>query len=112
MDWTSAIGAASSFILVLTIGKQVFKQYKEGKSEGVSKWLFLGQMTASGGFLLYSWLKRDWVFIATNGIMLVNGLAGYLIVLHHRKNEKKGDGNTESDTNTDTTHGTLKAESA
>jgi hypothetical protein len=50
MDWTSAIGVASSFILVLTIGKQVFKQYKEGKSEGVSKWLFLGQMTASGGF--------------------------------------------------------------
>lgn len=110
MDWTSAIGAASSFILVLTIGKQVFKQYKEGKSEGVSKWLFLGQMTASGGFLLYSWLKRDWVFIATNAVMLLNGLAGYLIVLHHRKKEKKGEHAAEPDA--DTTHGTLGAESA
>lgn len=110
MDWVSAIGVASSCILVLTIGKQVFKQYKEGKSEGVSKWLFLGQMTASGGFLLYSWLKRDWVFIATNGVMLLNGLAGYLIVLHHRRNEKKGERAAESDAGT--THGTLETESA
>jgi hypothetical protein len=68
---------------------------------------------ADDGFrrlLLYSWLKRDWVFIATNGIMLVNGLAGYLIVLHHRRNKEKGERATES--NADTTHGKFEAESA
>jgi len=86
---TEAIGWISSFVLVLTIGRQVLKQYKEGKSEGVSKWLFVGQMTASGGFLLYSWLVKNWVFVATNAVMVLNGLAGYMIVRHHRRRAER-----------------------
>jgi MtN3 and saliva related transmembrane protein len=31
---TEAIGWASSLILLLTIGKQIFKQWQEGTSEG------------------------------------------------------------------------------
>ena len=34
----------------MTIAKQVYKQWHEGTSEGVSKWLFLGQIAASVGF--------------------------------------------------------------
>ncbi len=86
---TEAIGWFSSFVLVLTIGRQVLKQYREGSSEGVSKWLFIGQMTASGGFLLYSWLVKNWVFVVTNALMLLNGLAGLLIVRHHRRREQR-----------------------
>ena len=82
---TEAIGWISSVILVLTIGKQVFKQWHEGSSEGVSKWLFVGQMAASLGFTIYSWLVSNWVFVVTNAVMLVNGLLGLLIVLHHRR---------------------------
>jgi uncharacterized protein with PQ loop repeat len=37
---TEVIGWVSSLILVFTIGKQVYKQWSEGKSEGVSKWLY------------------------------------------------------------------------
>jgi len=84
-----AIGWASSFILVLTIGKQVYKQWKEGSSENVSKWLFIGQLAASLGFTIYSWLVQNWVFVVTNAIMLVNGLAGLMIVLHHRRREQR-----------------------
>ena len=83
-----AVGWVSSFILVLTIGKQVYKQWQEGSSEGVSKWLFVGQMAASLGFTVYSWLVSNWVFVVTNAVMLLNGLAGLLIVLHHRKKER------------------------
>ena len=82
---TEAIGWASSIILVLTIGKQVHKQWHDGNSQGVSRWLFLGQMTASLGFTVYSWLVGSWVFVVTNSLMLVNGLLGYLIVLRHRR---------------------------
>jgi hypothetical protein len=32
----------------------------------VSKWLFVGQATASGGFLCYSLLVNNWVFVVTN----------------------------------------------
>ncbi len=82
---TELLGWASSFVLVLTIAKQVYKQWKEGQSEGVSKWLFIGQMSASLGFTIYSWLVDNWVFVATNALMLLNGLLGLLIVLHHRR---------------------------
>lgn len=80
-----ALGWLSSLILVLTIAKQVYKQWKEGSSEGVSKWLFIGQMSASLGFTIYSWLVHNWVFVATNAVMLLNGLAGLLIVFYHRR---------------------------
>jgi uncharacterized protein with PQ loop repeat len=84
-----AIGWISSLILVLTIGKQVFKQWKEGSSENVSKWLFIGQLAASLGFTIYSWLVGNWVFVVTNAIMILNGLAGLFIVLHHRRRERR-----------------------
>ena len=83
-----AVGWVSSLILVLTIAKQVYKQWREGSSEGVSKWLFVGQMAASLGFTIYSWLVSNWVFVVTNAVMLVNGLLGLLIVLHHRRRER------------------------
>jgi len=83
-----AVGWVSSMILVLTIGKQVYKQWQEGSSEGVSKWLFVGQMAASLGFTVYSWLVDNWVFVVTNAVMLLNGLLGLLIVLHHRKKQR------------------------
>jgi MtN3 and saliva related transmembrane protein len=82
---TEAVGWVSSGILVLTIAKQVYKQWQEGSSEGVSKWLFVGQISASLGFTVYSWLISNWVFVVTNAVMLVNGLLGLLIVLHHRR---------------------------
>ncbi|HEX8143201.1 MAG TPA: hypothetical protein VF553_11440 [Pyrinomonadaceae bacterium] len=86
---TEVIGWASSFILVLTIAKQVYKQWQEGTSEGVSKWLFIGQMAASTGFTVYSWLVQNWVFVVTNALMLANGLAGLFIVMHHRRREQR-----------------------
>ena len=89
MNSTEIIGWASSVILVLTIGKQVYKQWHEGSSEGVSKWLFIGQMTASLGFTIYSWLIGNMVFVVTNSLMLLNALTGLCIVLHHKKRRGK-----------------------
>jgi uncharacterized protein with PQ loop repeat len=84
---TEAIGWMSSCILLLTIGKQVYKQWREGSSQGVSKWLFIGQMAASAGFTIYSWLVNNWVFVVTNLLMLVNALLGFAILLRHRRRE-------------------------
>ncbi len=79
------LGWFSSVVLVLTIGKQVHKQWKAGTSEGVSKWLFVGQLTASTGFTVYSLLIKNWVFVVTNALMLANALIGFLVVVHHRR---------------------------
>ena len=85
-----AVGWVSSGVLVLTIAKQVYKQWQEGSSEGVSKWLFVGQISASLGFTVYSWLVNNWVFVVTNSLMLLNGLAGLGIVIHHRRKRRRG----------------------
>ncbi len=85
-----ALGWFSSVVLLLTIGKQVHKQWREGASHGVSKWLFIGQTVASAGFLCYSWLVHNWVFVATNALMLASAVIGLGIVMHHRRRGRGG----------------------
>src|SRR3712207_9515655 len=72
---------------------------KEGTSEGVSKWLFLGQITASVGFLIYSVMKNDMVFIVTNALMVVNSLVGIAILFYHRRRENKSSAQPQEATN-------------
>ena len=84
-----AIGWASSLILLATLVKQVYKQWNEGKTDGVSKWLFIGQLFASIGFTVYSFLVGSWVFMVTNGLLTLNNIAGiWLYFYFKRKNEK------------------------
>lgn len=89
MSGVDALGWASSFVLVLTIGKQVFKQWREGSSEGVSIWLFVGQLAASTGFTIYSWLVHNWVFVVTNSLMLLNAMIGYAITLRQKNSRQE-----------------------
>ena len=83
------IGWASSLILIVTIAKQVHKQWSDHTSAGVSTWLFVGQLAASVGFTIYSLLVHNWVFAVTNGIMVVNGLLGYAITARHKRNAER-----------------------
>jgi len=84
---TEVIGWVSSLILIITLGKQVYKQWKEGKSEGVSKWLFVGQIAASVGFAIYSFLVWNPVFIFTNSLMVLNGVAGFAVNFYLKRRE-------------------------
>ncbi len=85
---TEVIGWVSSLILVFTIGKQVYKQWSEGKSGGVSIWLFIGQIAASGGFAVYSYLVWNPVFIFTNSLMVLNGIVGLGLNLYLKRQEE------------------------
>jgi uncharacterized protein with PQ loop repeat len=80
-----AIGWTSSLILILTIATQIHKQWKSGTSEGVSTWLFVGQLSASAGFTIYSLLLHNWIFAVTNGVMLLSGLVGYAITVRQKR---------------------------
>lgn len=80
-----AVGWASSVVLLTTILAQIHKQWRARSSEGVSKWLFAGQTTASLGFTIYSWLVGNWVFVITNALLLVAGVLGFVITLHFRR---------------------------
>ncbi len=87
MNATEAVGWLSSVVLLITIGKQVYKQWQAGSSEGVSIWLFAGQLIASTGFTIYSWLVDNWVFVVTNALMIVNALAGFWITTRQHRHQ-------------------------
>jgi MtN3 and saliva related transmembrane protein len=86
---TDIIGWASSIILLLTLIKQVYKQWKDGETEGVSRWLFVGQLLASIGFTVYSYLVGNWVFTVTNGILTLNNIIGIGLYFYFDKKNKK-----------------------
>lgn len=56
----------------------------EDNAVGDSKWLFLGQMAASVGSILYSWLLHNWVFITTNSLILITALVGQWVMWRKR----------------------------
>ncbi len=85
---TEIIGWVSSAVLLLTLIKQVYKQWKDGKVDGVSKWLFIGQLFASIGFTAYSYLVGNWVFTITNGLLTINNIIGIGLYFHFRKNSE------------------------
>jgi MtN3 and saliva related transmembrane protein len=86
---TGLIGWAAAAILLLTLGRQVYTQWRDSTSRGVSRWLFIGQCVASAGFLLYSWLLKDWVFVVTNALILLTAVIGEVIFLRNRRTPKK-----------------------
>jgi MtN3 and saliva related transmembrane protein len=88
---TELIGWAAAAILVATIGRQVYTQWRAGTTAGVSKWLFIGQVSASTGFVVYSGLVRDWVFVATNAVMLATAILGQCVYLRNRRKNRRSD---------------------
>ena len=86
---TDLIGWASAVILMLTLGRQAWLQWKERRTRGVSRWLFAGQIAASVGFVAYSWMLSNWVFVVTNALILATALAGEAIYLRNRRLESR-----------------------
>jgi MtN3 and saliva related transmembrane protein len=78
------IGWASSAVLLLTIGRQVFTQWKTNSTAGVSRWLFLGQVTASLGFICYSWMLHNWVYVSSNIALLLTAIVGQLLYMRNK----------------------------
>ncbi len=89
MQGRDVIGWTSSLILLVTLTQQVYEQWKSGTSRGVSPWLFVGQLAASVGFSAYSILLKNWVFVVTNSILVLNALIGQYIVYRHRHRQKR-----------------------
>ena len=88
-DLTTAIGWLSTGILVLTIGRQAFNQWKDGSTAGLSKWLFIGQLAASTGFVVYSWLLDNPVFVVSNIFLLIIAAAGQALYVRNRRREER-----------------------
>ena len=73
------VGWAASIILFLTVIAQVVKQWRKGSNEGVSRLLFVGQLAASVGFLVYSIMTGEPVFAVTNSFLALANALGIFI---------------------------------
>jgi len=67
------VGWASAMVLFVTIVRQVQMQWRD---EGVSSWLFAGQLVASLGFAWYSFMLGNAVFVVTNMMLAITALIG------------------------------------
>jgi MtN3 and saliva related transmembrane protein len=86
---TDITGWTSALILLLTISRQVYTQWRSRSTAGVSHWLFIGQLAASTGFVIYSYLVENWVFVATNFFMLLVAITGQLIYRSNKLREER-----------------------
>jgi MtN3 and saliva related transmembrane protein len=79
------VGWFSAIVLILTISRQVYTQWRTKCSTGVSHWLFIGQVIASSGFVIYSILVKNWVFVIANVFILATAVVGQCIYLHNKR---------------------------
>lgn len=79
------IGWTASAILIATLARQTWAQWTADEPQGVSAWLFAGQITASVLFIVYSALLRNSVFIVTNSLILVTAIVGQVVYLRARR---------------------------
>jgi MtN3 and saliva related transmembrane protein len=84
---TDTVGWMAALLLLATMARQVWTQWTSGAVGGVSSWLFIGQIAASLAFTLYSALVGNAVFVATNLLMTVNGIAGLCIDRRNRRRQ-------------------------
>jgi MtN3 and saliva related transmembrane protein len=86
---TELIGWFGATVLIATIGRQVYTQWRDGSTGGLSRWLFIGQLTASTAFVFYSWMLGNWVFVVTNTLMLVTAALGQWVYLANRRSPRR-----------------------
>ena len=82
---TEVIGWAAALVLLATISSQVYTQWRTRKSQGVSPWLFAGQVLASIGFTAYSALVGNVVFTATNTLIFASAVFGQLLYWRNQR---------------------------
>lgn len=89
MQFVDLVGWLASAVLIATLIRQIYKQWRSDQIQGVSRWLFIGQITASLLFILYNALVGNAVFIVSNALILATGITGY--VLQRIKLKRLGD---------------------
>ena len=80
------MGWFATTILIATIGRQTYTQWRDKTTAGVSSWLFIGQLVASTGFVIYSAMLGNVVFVVSNCFLLaIAGVGQWL----YKRNEKR-----------------------
>ena len=84
------VGWLASAILLATLVRQITAQMRDPEARGVSRWLFIGQSAASIGFIVYSAMLDNLVFIVTNSCILATSLVGQACLWWRRRSREHG----------------------
>jgi len=85
----SLIGWLSAAILLGTLVVQLHAQWRERSTAAISRWLFAGQALASIGFIVYSALVHDVVFVTASSLILLAAIIGQLLVFSGRRRDRR-----------------------
>lgn len=85
MQPEDTVGWMASALLIITLAHQIHTQIKAPDARAVSNWLFVGQSLSSVGFIVYSALLGNWVFIVTNTLILLTAVVGQMVLLRRNK---------------------------
>ncbi len=78
-------GILATGILMATLGAQTVKLWREHATRGIARWFFIGQVSASACFFIYSVMIGSTVFAVANALMLISAVAGYLVLRANRR---------------------------
>ena len=84
------VGWSSAALLLASLIRQVYVQWHSDSVAGLSKWLFRGQIAASIGFVIYSYLVENWVFVVTNFAIGLIAVVGQARFWHKARRVAKG----------------------
>lgn len=78
------IGWGSAAILVPAFATQTYRQWQDrDRPVNISAiWFFVLVLVGTFGQFVYSWMVSNWVYLALNGILVVNNSAGLGIAIH------------------------------
>lgn len=89
MEPIDLLGWAATAVLIATLWRQIWKQWTADDAQAVSTWLFVGQITASVLFIVYSAATGSIVFVVTNSLILLTAVAGQCLSWIKRKRAGK-----------------------
>ena len=85
MTAADIVGWSASAILIATLFRQVHKQATRGNQQALSKWLFVGQIAASLGFIAYRWMVRNPVLLISNLLILATAVAWHWLYFRNER---------------------------
>ena len=80
------IGWFATAALIATVGCQTYTQWRDKTTAGVSSWLFIGQLVTSTGFVIYSAMLGNVVFVVSNCFLLMIAAVGQWM---YKRNEQR-----------------------
>ena len=81
-DW---VGWAAVAVLFATMSAQAWKEWRDRVKHGMSKWFFVGQVTASLLFIVYSAMVGNRIFVIGNVLVLTAAIAGGAILAYNKR---------------------------